>query len=98
MVTDHSSSGRKVRVVCGCRLPSGVDAVTLGRVVLLRHGAEWAGVLRGHELVHVSQYERLGVPTFLFRYLREYAKARRGGAGHWEAYRSISFEREAYGD
>jgi hypothetical protein len=48
-----------------------------------------------HELVHVRQWGELGPLRFLVRYLSEYLRLRRDGLGHQEAYRGISFEREA---
>lgn len=96
VVVEAGSSGRKVRAVCGTPLPRGVDAITIGRLVLVRRRDGWVGRLRQHELVHVEQYEAHGVTGFLWRYLSEYVRLRRGGAAHQEAYRSISFEREAY--
>jgi len=79
------------------------DAFVVGRRVFLSRAAaeelqrrsEGALLLLAHELTHVAQYRRLGVPRFLARYLREYARHRLAGAGHAEAYRNISFEREA---
>jgi hypothetical protein len=43
----------------------------------------------------VRQYRRYGVAAFLGRYLGEYLGARFAGASHSDAYRQISFEREA---
>lgn len=51
--------------------------------------------LLAHELTHVRQYRRYGMAAFLGRYLGEYLRARLTGAPHVEAYRRISFEREA---
>lgn len=48
-----------------------------------------------HELVHVRQWNELGIVKFLWRYLSDYWKGRRRGLGHNEAYRQISFEQEA---
>lgn len=79
------------------------DAFVLGRRVFLSRAAteqlerrsREAVALLAHELTHVAQYRRLGVPVFLARYLREYARQRLAGVRHAEAYRNISFEREA---
>jgi hypothetical protein len=51
-----------------------------------------------HEQVHLDQIKRDGVIKFYAKYLREYIKGRRCGLSHYEAYRSICYEREAYGD
>lgn len=79
------------------------DALVLGRHVMLSaraseeiHRASSEGrLLLAHELEHVAQYRRLGVPVFLRRYLAEYARGRLAGASHARAYAEISFEREA---
>jgi Domain of unknown function (DUF4157) len=54
-----------------------------------------AAELLAHELVHVRQYRRLGTAAFLGHYVGEYLRGRLAGASHAEAYRAISFEREA---
>lgn len=51
--------------------------------------------LVGHELVHVRQWQELGVVRFLTRYLGEYFAGRGRGLNHQAAYENISFEREA---
>ena len=79
-------------------LPRNVAAITLGRRIWIARPlppAELEILLR-HELEHVRQMERLGVPAFLLRYLGEYARNRLRGMGHDAAYRAISFEREAF--
>ena len=48
-----------------------------------------------HELVHVSQWQRLGVARFLKRYLSDYLRGRRQGLSHNQAYLAISLESEA---
>ena len=48
-----------------------------------------------HELVHVRQWQALGVGRFLFRYLGSYLRWRVRGYGHWGAYRRIPLEVEA---
>lgn len=53
-------------------------------------------ILINHEMIHVQQIKQLGVFSFYYRYLKEYMHFRRAGLGHWKAYRSISFEVEAY--
>lgn len=52
--------------------------------------------LLNHELIHLAQIKRVGVLRFYVTYLREYLRFRKQRMGHDEAYRSISFEREAY--
>jgi hypothetical protein len=52
--------------------------------------------LLNHELIHLAQIKRLGVIRFYYSYLKEYALYRAQKLSHDEAYRAISFEREAY--
>jgi hypothetical protein len=70
-------------------------AITLGRRIYVAAGHETASLLR-HELVHVRQAGELGIVRFLWRYVSEYVRNRRRGMPHDEAYRSISFEAEAF--
>ncbi len=51
--------------------------------------------LLAHELTHVRQYGRSGSAIFLGRYVGEYLGRRLAGARHAQAYRELSFEREA---
>lgn len=53
-------------------------------------------ILINHELIHVSQIRRDGLWHFYFNYLKEYAIHRFQKKSHLEAYRSISYEVEAY--
>ena len=78
----------------------GVSAMTLPWGIYVRTevlGGESSRLSRliEHELVHVSQWEQLGVPRFLARYLSEYLKGRSRGLSHNQAYLGISLEREA---
>jgi diguanylate cyclase (GGDEF)-like protein len=80
---------------------SGVLAITLGRRVylaprLVARGETAVARILSHELVHVAQAARLGLPRFLWRYLLEYVRLRRAGLAHHAAYREVSFEREAF--
>lgn len=52
--------------------------------------------LENHEGIHVQQIERDGVLRFYTMYLLEYLKFRKAGLNHDQAYRSISYEKEAY--
>ena len=52
-------------------------------------------ILLEHELVHVSQWQRLGMARFLKRYLSDYLAGRRKGLNHHRAYLAISLEKEA---
>jgi hypothetical protein len=92
--------GRLGRVLtCAAR----ANAIVFGRQVFLGRSAEnaiaagaaAAARLLAHELTHVRQYRRYGMAAFLGRYVGEYLAARFAGATHADAYRGISFEREA---
>ena len=78
-------------------LAEGVVAITLGRRIYLAGralGSDVEGTLR-HELEHVMQINRLGLVRFYFQYLMEYIRNRLAGLSASQAYREISFEREA---
>lgn len=51
-----------------------------------------------HEQVHLDQIKRDGVLKFYSKYLWEYLKGRKKGLSHYEAYRKISYEEEAFAD
>jgi hypothetical protein len=60
------------------------------------HGAGRAGIkLVTHELAHVKQYRLHGAIGFGAQYGREFAANKRQGMTDEEAYREISFERDA---
>ncbi len=69
-------------------------AIYVKRSVLAGDSVVLGGLIR-HELVHVSQWARLGVSRFLLRYVTEYLRGRRAGLGHQQAYLAISLEEEA---
>ena len=78
-------------------LIKGVAGITLGRRIYLAPqmaGRQLERLLR-HELMHVIQIGRHGVVTFYWRYIVEYVTNRRAGLSSLEAYRNISFEKEA---
>ena len=81
-------------------LARNVVAITLGRRVYLStaivaRSEQYLERLLRHELAHVAQVNRLGLPRFLWRYtaefLRHYWRVRSVNA----AYRLISYEVEA---
>lgn len=53
-------------------------------------------IIRNHEEIHLEQLRQKGIMKFYFQYLAEYFQGRLKGLKHDEAYRNISFEREAY--
>ncbi len=54
--------------------------------------------VRSHEKIHVNQIRSMGVLKFYLSYVGEYAQGRLKGLSHDQAYREISFEKEAYRD
>lgn len=86
--------GRAVLIVSRWAAP-GAAATTLGRFVFLRERAAGSQRLLRHELVHVGQWQRLGVIGFGLRYLGAYARWRGRRYPHWAAYRRIPLEIEA---
>ncbi len=84
-----------VRIVEVPFLTPGTDAMTLGRVVLVRRHHAGSSRLLAHELVHVQQWSRLGVAGFLCRYLGAYAKSLARLRDHHAAYLAIPLEVEA---
>lgn len=76
-------------------MPRGAAAITIGPVVSVRRRFAGDERLLRHELAHVRQWRRLGVPTFLVRYVGAYLRWRVRGYGHWAAYRRIPLEIEA---
>ncbi|HEU4520455.1 MAG TPA: DUF4157 domain-containing protein, partial [Thermoanaerobaculia bacterium] len=78
-------------------LMRGVAGITLGRrIYVAPHvaGKQLERLLR-HELAHVAQIARHGLIAFYWRYIVEYVRHRRAGLSSAEAYRNISFEKEA---
>ncbi|MFP4090437.1 MAG: hypothetical protein ACLFT3_09035 [Cyclobacteriaceae bacterium] len=53
-------------------------------------------VLVNHEKIHLRQQRELLVLPFYFCYLLEYLRGRLKRLNHYEAYRQISFEQEAF--
>lgn len=53
-------------------------------------------VLVNHEMIHVAQIRRVGALKFYYQYLKQYCSQRISGKTHQQAYRCISFEKEAY--
>lgn len=86
-----------------CRV-LGAGAVTFGRRIYvsspgrrrLTAGGRFALSLAAHEAVHVLQFRRDGFFPMLARYLGEYLRGRLRGLSHDQAYRQISYEKEAF--
>jgi len=82
------------RLWVGGPVPKGADGITIGSLVIVRHGKGSTHLLR-HELVHVRQWRRHGLVGFGCRYLGSYAVWRLRGKGHRGAYLRIPLEIEA---
>lgn len=75
----------------------GADGVTIGNTIYYRQSeSRVSPKLRRHEMVHIEQYQQLGMIGFFLTYFGEYLSYRLQGQSHWEAYRNISLEKEAY--
>ncbi|MEX2659696.1 MAG: DUF4157 domain-containing protein [Acidimicrobiales bacterium] len=79
----------------GGPVPPGAAAITIGRLVVVRRRSAGDARLLRHELVHVAQWRRLGMPGFVHRYLGAYLCWRLRGHAHRAAYRRIPLEVEA---
>jgi len=79
----------------GGPVPPGVDAITLGSLVIVRRGSAGDRRLMRHEEEHVRQWHDLGAGGFLRRYLGSYLLWRLRGYGHRGAYLRIPLEVEA---
>ncbi len=63
--------------------------------ILVRHPNP-GPVLLNHERIHLRQQAELGIVLFYFWYVIEYFVRRFQYRQHYQAYRNISFEREAF--
>ncbi len=73
----------------------GVNGMTIGRYVLVSMKNPSRALLN-HERIHVDQIKKVGFFKFYLTYLNEYLANRFKGLSHWDAYRKISYEVEAY--
>jgi len=74
-------------------------AITLYPFVLIRRKEDKHNQrLLNHERIHLKQQKELWVLPFYICYLWEYLKGRLSGKNHYQAYRNISFEKEAFGN
>ena len=76
--------------------PDATKAMTFGETILFRPEVDidWSDAqiasLMAHELAHVRQFRRMGVATFLIRYLSDYLRGRKAGLSHFDAYEAIA--------
>lgn len=71
------------------------DGMALFPFILVRQPNP-GSVLLNHERIHLRQQAELGIIPFYLWYLLEYLIRRFHYRDHYEAYRNISFEREAF--
>src|SRR3954452_16195536 len=83
------------RLWVGGPVPRGADGITLGSLVIVRHGHEDSKYLLRHEAVHVRQWRRYGAIGFTVRYFGAYAIWRVRRKGHAGGYPRIPLEIEA---
>jgi hypothetical protein len=81
-------------------LARNVVGITLGRTIYVSRAIaslsdDFVERLMRHELAHVAQVNRLGLPRFLWMYGSEFVRNYRRERSIEAAYRSISFEVEA---
>lgn len=73
----------------------GPDGMALFPFILVRQPNP-GPILVNHERIHLRQQAEMGVLPFYLWYLTEYVIRRIQYRDHYEAYRNISFEREAF--
>ncbi len=88
---------RRVRIFHVPFVAPGSAGMTIGNWVFLRRDDDRSGrrELIAHELVHVRQFEELGLIRFLTRYLRDYLSCLRQSGSHRQAYLAIPAEVDA---
>lgn len=78
-------------------VPKGYNGITIYPFVFLRHKGDANNkVLINHERIHLRQQLEMFVLPFFVVYGIQYLLGRIKYQDHYKAYRSISFEREAY--
>lgn len=76
----------------------GFKAINLFGVLFVRKGCTMSETDINHEMIHTAQMKEMGYVLFYVWYLVEWlVKVARLGNSN-KAYRTISFEREAYGN
>lgn len=78
----------------------GTSGVTHGRLVfvdpqVMKGDPDRLARLVVHELIHVRQFVAAGYMRFILSYLNDYWRGRVGGLSPRDAYREITYEREA---
>jgi hypothetical protein len=88
---------RKTMKITNCKFlkPFNINAIVLYPFILYCDSSPSERII-SHEQIHINQIKTDGVLKFYIRYLLEYGKGRWQGLSHYEAYRNISYEKEAY--
>lgn len=91
------SLAETVRVFDVPLVPGGYAGITVGRFIFLAKAvpADGASTLMAHELVHVGQYAKIGVPRYISAYLKSFFPGLFRLRNWNEAYRAIPTEVEA---
>jgi hypothetical protein len=87
---------RKIKVIENSALPKllGVGGITIYPLILLAQKA--SPEIVAHEMVHISQVERVGWLSFYTSYCLEFLALLIQHKDWYRAYRNISYEKEAY--
>ena len=91
------SLAETVRVFDVPFVPGGYAGITVGRFIFLAKAipADGASTLMAHELVHVGQYAEIGVPRYIYTYLKSFFPGLFRMRNWNQAYRAIPSEIEA---
>jgi hypothetical protein len=77
--------------------PRGYCAISLFGLLFTRKRSDIGSVTINHESIHWKQQKEMLIVPFFVWYFAEYLVRLAQHKNHDEAYRNISFEREAYG-
>ncbi len=78
-------------------VPRGYNGITIYPFVFLRHKADVRNkILLNHERIHLRQQLELAIVFFFIVYALNYLVGIIKYRNHFQAYRNIVFEREAY--
>ncbi len=91
------SLAETVRVFDVPFVPGGYAGITFGRFIFLVKAIppDGASTLMAHELVHVGQYAEVGVPRYIYAYLKFFFPALYRMRNWNQAYRAIPAELDA---
>lgn len=86
-----------VRVINVPFVPGGYAGITFGRFIYLAKPIppDGTSTLLAHELVHVGQYFEIGIPRYIYLYLKSFFPDLFRMKNWNQAYRAIPFEIDA---